>query len=69
MSTLALGLTIILGVATAMFYVAGDVYSQGSPWAREVCALSEQLCTHPLWGAVATGVAAVLFLLLKAVRL
>ena len=60
MSTLALGLTIILAVATATFYVAGGP-AHGSPWARDVCALSQDLCNHPVWSAGATGVALMIY--------
>jgi len=69
MSTLALGLVIVFGIATCTFYVAGDAYAHGSPWARDVCSLSEDLCSHPLWAATATGVTTVLYLVLKAMRL
>lgn len=68
MSTLALGLLIIAAVATAAFYVAG-VHGYGSPWARDVCFLSRELCEHPGWGAIATGVMAVVYLVLRAFRL
>jgi hypothetical protein len=66
-STLALALLIILAVATCTFYVAG-VHGYGSPWARDVCSLSQDLCTHPEWSAIATAAAAVLYLVLKALR-
>ena len=46
MSMVALALTIILAVATATFYIAG-VYGGGSPWARDVCSLSRDLCNNP----------------------
>ncbi len=68
MSALALGLLIIFGVATAAFYVAG-VHGYGSPWARDVCSLSRDLCDHPGWSALATGGMAVVYLVLRAVRL
>ncbi len=68
MSTLALGLLIIVGVTTAAFYVAG-VHGYGSPWARDVCSLSRDLCDHPGWGVIATGAVAVVYLVLRAFRL
>jgi hypothetical protein len=67
-STLALALLIVLAVATCTFYVAGGLYGHGSPWARDVCSLSQQLCDHPAWSAVATAAAGVLYLVLRALR-
>ena len=69
MSTLALGFLIILAVATVMFYVAGDLSSHGSAWARDVCSLSEALCENPSWGAIAAGVMGVIYFLLRGFRL
>jgi hypothetical protein len=69
MSTLALGFLIILGVATASFYIAGDLSAHGSAWARDVCSLSRTLCDNPSWGAVATGGMAVIYFVLRAFRL
>ena len=69
MSTLALGLLIILVVATGTFYVAGDLYGHGSPWASDVCSLSRDLCDHPAWGAIATGIVGIIYLILRAARL
>jgi hypothetical protein len=68
-STLALALLIVLAVATWTFHIAGGLYVHGSPWARDVCSLSQVLCDHPVWGAVATGAVAVLYLILRAFRL
>jgi hypothetical protein len=68
MSTLALGLLIVCGVATVTFFIAGGLYSQGSPWARDVCSLSQDLCDHPAWSALATGVVAALYLVLRGLR-
>jgi len=68
MSTIALGLTIILAVATVSFYVAGSLYGYGSPWARDVCGLSQDLCDNPGWGAIATGVAALVYFGLRSFR-
>jgi hypothetical protein len=68
MSTLALALLAALAVATCTFYIAGGIYGQGSPWAKDVCALSRALCEHPAWSLMATGVVGVLYLLLRAFR-
>jgi hypothetical protein len=65
MSTLALGLLVILAVATGTFYVAGDLYGHGSAWARDVCSLSRELCEHPGWSALATAGAGALYLVLR----
>ncbi len=69
MSTLALGLLIILAVTTMTFYIAGDLYAHGSAWARDVCSVSSDLCDHPGWSAVATGVVAVIYFVLRSFRL
>jgi len=68
MSTLALGLLIVCAVATVTFFIAGGLYGQGSPWARDVCSLSRELCDHPAWSAVATAAVAALYLVLRAFR-
>lgn len=68
MSILALALTIILAVATVTFYVASGMYGHGSPWARDVCSLSQELCDHPIWGALATGVALIVYYALRSFR-
>jgi hypothetical protein len=67
MSTLALALLTILAVATATFFVAGGI--PGSSWARDVCSLSQALCDHPGRLAVATGVVAVVYFVLRSMRL
>jgi hypothetical protein len=68
MSTLALALLIIVAVAICAFWVASGLYGHGSPWARDVCALSRELCDQPLWGLLATAAAALLYLLLRGLR-
>jgi hypothetical protein len=68
MSALALGLTIILAVTTVTFYIASGMYGHGSPWARDVCSLSQELCDHPIWSALATGLSLLLYYGLHAFR-
>jgi hypothetical protein len=68
MSILALGLTIILAVATVTFYVASGMYGHGSPWARDVCSLSQDLCDHPIWSALATGISLIVYYALRSFR-
>ena len=68
MSALALALLVVLAVATATFYIAGGLHGHGSPWARDVCALSRELCERPAWGLVATGVAGLIYLVLRGLR-
>ncbi len=68
MSMMALALTILLAVATAAFYIAG-VYGGGTPWARDVCSLSRDLCHNPVWIALATAGMAAVYLLLRTLRL
>jgi hypothetical protein len=69
MSTLALGLVVILGIATATFYIAGDLAVHGSAWARDVCFMSQSLCDRPGWAAAATAAMAVVYFVLRAARL
>ncbi|MEA2903068.1 MAG: hypothetical protein QOI12_455 [Alphaproteobacteria bacterium] len=66
---LALALLIILAVATVTFFVAGGLYGQGSPWARDVCSLSRELCDNPAWSAIATSAAAALYLVLRSFKM
>jgi len=68
MSMVALALTIMLAVATAAFYIAGGS-AGGTPWARDVCALSRDLCNDPMWIALATAGVGVIYLLLRMLRL
>jgi hypothetical protein len=67
MANLALGLAIVLAVATATFYVAAQL-GHGSPFASDVCALSRELCEHPMWLAAATGIVALIYLILRGMR-
>jgi hypothetical protein len=69
MSTVALAILAILAIATVSFYIAGGIYGHGSPWARDVCLLAGDLCRNPIWSAIATGVMAVAYLILRAARL
>ena len=62
------GRSIVLALATCTFYVAGGIYGHGSPWAHDVCSLSQTLCGQPIWLAVASGVAAMLYLALRGLR-
>jgi hypothetical protein len=66
MSTVALALTIILAVAAAAFYIASG---GGSPWARDVCSLSRDLCNNPAWVVVATAGMAAIYLMLRRLQL
>jgi hypothetical protein len=66
MSTVALVLLVVLALATAVFYVASGLHA--SPWARDVCWISYDLCQQPIWLAIATGVMAVVYLLLRGVN-
>ena len=68
MSMVALALTVLLAVATAAFYIAG-VYGGGTPWARDVCSLSRDLCHNQAWIALATGGMAAVYLTLRTFRL
>jgi hypothetical protein len=68
MSNLALALLVALALATCTFYIAGSIYGQGTPWAKDVCSLSRALCEHPAWSLMATGIVGVLYLLLRGLR-
>src|SRR5688572_17699142 len=65
MSAIALAVLVMFAVATAAFYVAGGL---GGPWARDVCSLSRDLCSHPEWAAIATGGVAAIYLVLRAFK-
>jgi hypothetical protein len=69
MSTLALTLLVIFIVATGMFYIAGDLYGHGTPWAQDVCSLSYELCDNPGWSVVATGVMALVYFGLRSAKM
>ena len=66
MSAIALVVLVIFAVATAAFYVASGMH--GSPWARDVCWLSHDLCKNPIWSAVATAIMAVIYLVLRGLK-
>jgi hypothetical protein len=66
MAAVALALLVIFAVATVAFYLAGGMH--GSPWARDVCWLSYDLCQNPIWAASATGVMAVIYLVLRRLK-
>jgi len=67
MSMVALALTALLAVATATFYIAG-AYGGSSPWARDVCSLSRDLCHNPTWMVLATAGMAGIYLVLRMLR-
>lgn len=49
-------LAVICAGITGLFSVAGDMSGHGSPWARDVCPVSQQLCHSPeLGGFAAVG--------------
>ena len=68
MSALALALLFLFLVATGAFYVAGGL-TASSPWARDVCSFWPDLCDHPAYSAIATGVVAVVYLGLRSLKL
>lgn len=68
MAIVALALTVLLAVATATFYVAGGS-GAGSPWARDVCSLSRDLCYNPTSIALVTAGMAGIYLVLRMFRL
>jgi hypothetical protein len=68
-SGLAAALLVVFAVATCTFYIASGLQGQGSPWARDVCALSPALCSRPAWALAATGVVGVVYLALRGLRL
>ncbi len=65
MSTLTLVLLIVSVIATATFYVAGDLSMHGSRWAMDVCGSAGTLCDHPLWAAIASAAIAALYAVLR----
>ena len=68
MSTLALGLLIILVMATGTFYVAGLQVGHGAAWATDVCYRAGRFCDHPEWTGIAAAVTFVIYFILRRIE-
>src|SRR5262245_35018954 len=68
-SSVALGLVILLAVATALFAYAGMQGADGAPWARDVCERAGNFCMHPEWTIAAAAVMTVVYLAVKGMEL
>ena len=55
MLNLGVFLTIFLGAASSLFYVAGELRSRIG-WANDICAAALPICQHPEWPAFAAAV-------------
>jgi hypothetical protein len=53
---------LLVVAATAVFFVAGLV---SASWARDLCAVSFELCQRPRWLAIAVAMAGLVLVLLK----
>jgi hypothetical protein len=57
-------LTIALGAASALFFIAEELRSRVG-WANDVCAAALSLCLHPEWPAMAAAVVICAVVILK----
>jgi hypothetical protein len=64
MLNLGVFLTIFLGAASSLFYVAGELRSRVG-WANELCAAARPVCHHPEWPAFAATVMICAVMVLK----
>ena len=53
LAAIALGVTLILFVATGFFYIAPGQAMHGIPWAVDACRTVPDFCTHPEWMGLA----------------
>jgi hypothetical protein len=51
---------LILILATAFFFIVGDLASHSTIWAYQVCTATGPLCNHPEWIGIAAGIVAAL---------
>lgn len=64
MLNLGVFLTITLGAASALFFIAEELRSRVG-WANDVCAAALPFCLHPDWPATAAVVVICAVLILK----
>jgi hypothetical protein len=48
-------IALLLGGAAFLFYQAAGEISVGTPWASDVCSMSQMFCHHPEYLAYAGG--------------
>jgi PilZ domain len=68
-SSVALGLVLLLGAATALFAFAGMQSAAEAPWALAVCERAGNFCRHPEWTIAAGAVMTVVYLAVKGMEL
>src|SRR5262249_25480590 len=68
-SSVALGLVLLLGAATGLFFFAGMQSADNAAWALEVCGRAENFCRHPEWTVAAAAVMTVVYLAVKGMEL
>jgi hypothetical protein len=64
MLNLGVFLTIFLGAASALFYIAGELRGRVG-WAGDLCGAALPICLHPDWPAIAAAVLICGVLILK----
>src|SRR5262249_19747647 len=68
-SSVALGLVLLLGAATGLFFFAGMQSADNAAWALEVCGRAENFCRHPEWTVAAAAVMTVVYLAVEGMEL
>jgi hypothetical protein len=69
LSSVALGLTVLLAAATALFAFANMQSAVDAPWALQVCDRARNFCEHPEWTVAASAVMSVVYLAVKGMEL
>jgi hypothetical protein len=69
LSSVALGMVVLLAAATAVLALAGQQGAADAAWAVELCATAGNLCGHPEWPIAAAAVMSVVYLAVKGMEL
>ena len=64
MLNLGVFLTIFLGAASSLFYIAGELRGRVG-WANDICVTALPICQHPEWPAFAAAVMICAVMVLK----
>jgi PilZ domain len=68
-SSVALGIVVLLTAASALLVLAGMQSGVDAPWALEVCERAGNFCQHPEWTIAAGAVMTVVYLAVKGMEL
>jgi hypothetical protein len=68
-SSVALGIVLLLAAASALLIFAGVQSAADAPWALEVCDRAENFCRHPEWTVTAAVVMTVVYFAVKGMEL